>query len=167
MPSRLYWSLIIVLQVFSLCLYGTASRPGPWLGMLCSTHPNATSRQPTDTTPLHHTYAPGWIWFFTWDLNLKVEFSKMALRFVGPFPIAKVVNLVAVTFKLPKSLRINPTFHASKIKPVKFTTLLLSCPLPDCLCSCHDQKAPVPCCGPALPGNCFNCGLLPITLLLL
>lgn len=58
------------------------------------------------------------VWLSTRDLPLKISCQKLAPRFVGPFPISWVLNPVAVWLKLPRVLRLHPTFHASRLKPV-------------------------------------------------
>jgi len=70
-------------------------------------------------------YRPGQkAWLSTKDLPLHVHSKKLAPRFVGPFPISRVINPVSVHLKLPRSLRVHPTFHVSKLKPVRESTLV-------------------------------------------
>lgn len=52
------------------------------------------------------------VWLSTQDL----PWSKLSSRFVGPFPISKVINPIAVHLKLPISMRVHPTFHVSHVK---------------------------------------------------
>ncbi|TWW54692.1 hypothetical protein D4764_0239300, partial [Takifugu flavidus] len=84
----------------------------------------------------HRTPAPAYqpgqkVWLSTKDLPLQVESRKLAPRFVGPFEVDRMVNPAAVRLKLPPALRIHPTFHVSKVKPVAESDLVpLSDPPP-------------------------------------
>ncbi|TWW62381.1 hypothetical protein D4764_04G0010280 [Takifugu flavidus] len=54
----------------------------------------------------------------------QVESRKLAPHFVGPFEVDRMVNPAAVRLKLPPALRIHPTFHVSKVKPVAESDLV-------------------------------------------
>eukprot|EP00877_Chromochloris_zofingiensis_P000946 jgi/Chrzof1/10852/Cz05g14160.t1 len=55
----------------------------------------------------------------TENLNMYHEHGKkLKPRFVGPFAVSEIVNPVAVKLELPASMRIDPVFHVSYLKPV-------------------------------------------------
>ena len=55
-------------------------------------------------------------WLSAKNLHLKVPSTKLAPRFVGPFPISKVISPAAIHLLLPRSLCVHPTFHVSQVK---------------------------------------------------
>ncbi|TKS65349.1 hypothetical protein D9C73_028396 [Collichthys lucidus] len=63
-------------------------------------------------------------------LHLKALSKKLALRFIGPFPITKVIGPAAVRLRLLQSLRVHPTFHVSQVKLVKENPMVPPLPPP-------------------------------------
>lgn len=60
----------------------------------------------------------------SWDrgcssLLLRVESRKMAPRLVGPFTIQRLISPTAVRLRLPRTMRVHPALHVSKVKQVQ------------------------------------------------
>ena len=53
-------------------------------------------------------------------VNLKLPSTmsqKLGAKYIGPFPVQKVISPVAYKLSLPSSLRIHPVFHVSLLRP--------------------------------------------------
>uniref|UniRef100_A0A8C6PAB7 Gypsy retrotransposon integrase-like protein 1 n=3 Tax=Nothobranchius TaxID=28779 RepID=A0A8C6PAB7_NOTFU len=57
------------------------------------------------------------VWLASTDVPLKGGLRKLLPRYIGPYSVSRVINPVAVRLDLPRSLRIHPVFHVSKLKP--------------------------------------------------
>lgn len=77
----------------------------------------------------HHRYsAPSnqvnqKVWLSTRDIKLEDMPRKLALRYIGPFPVERIFNTSGVRLKLSPSLHIHPIFHVSQIKPMSESPL--------------------------------------------
>jgi len=61
------------------------------------------------------------VYVSTANMNITSGVNKLNPKFIGPFPISKVINPVAVKLKLPPHFKIHDSFHVSKIKRAKST----------------------------------------------
>lgn len=69
-------------------------------------------------------YQPGQkVWLSSKNIPLKTDAKKLSPRYLGPFEIVSIINPSVVKLKLPKSLRIHPSFHVSQLKPVHVSPL--------------------------------------------
>lgn len=66
----------------------------------------------------------------TQDLPLRVESRKMVPRFIRPFHIQEIISPRVIRLKLPRSMRVHPTFHISHIKLVRESPLMPAEPPP-------------------------------------
>uniref|UniRef100_A0A9J8AV31 Uncharacterized protein n=1 Tax=Cyprinus carpio carpio TaxID=630221 RepID=A0A9J8AV31_CYPCA len=71
------------------------------------------------------------VWLSTKNIPPRSVSNKLAPKFIGPFPVTKIISPVAVRLKLPPTYRrIHPAFHVSKIKPVFWAHINPPVPVP-------------------------------------
>ncbi|KAJ8362051.1 hypothetical protein AAFF_G00400100, partial [Aldrovandia affinis] len=58
------------------------------------------------------------VWLSAKDIPMQVSCKKLSPRFIGPYPIVRVITPSAIQLRLPPPLRrIHPVFHVSRLKP--------------------------------------------------
>ena len=82
-----------------------------------------TAKQNRVQANRHRTPAPSFcpgqkVWLSAKDLPLGVASHKLAPHYVGPFKITHWVNPVTYRLQLPRSMKVHPTFHVSRLRPV-------------------------------------------------
>ncbi|KAL2085065.1 hypothetical protein ACEWY4_020583 [Coilia grayii] len=81
-------------------------------------------------TPAPTYHAGQKVWLSAKDLPIRVESRKLAAWFLGPFVVERVISPTAVRLRLPSTMRVHPTFHVSRVKPVRRTLLAPAAPPP-------------------------------------
>ncbi|CAJ0927572.1 unnamed protein product [Ranitomeya imitator] len=67
-------------------------------------------------------FAPGdLLWLSARNIRLRVESTKFAPRYIGPFKVLEQVNPVVYRLTIPPRLGITDTFHVSLLKPVRLS----------------------------------------------
>lgn len=61
------------------------------------------------------------VYVSTANMNITSGVNKLNPKFIGPFPILKVINPVAVQLELPDHYKIHNSFHVSKVRRAKTT----------------------------------------------
>lgn len=83
----------------------------------------------TKRLAIHHRlpgpkYQPGHkVWLCTKDITQKTNYKQRSPHYIGPYDIICIVNSSVIKLILSGSLRINPTFHVSQLKPVSVSPL--------------------------------------------
>lgn len=66
----------------------------------------------------HDNYQPGdLVWLSTSNLRAKRPCAKLSEKWIGPFPVEKIINARAYRLTLPSWTRVHPVFHCSLLRP--------------------------------------------------
>lgn len=88
-------------------------------GRHCGMWPQTISCKLTNKQrPQAPFYDSQWIYLFTKYLKLKVPCNKLGPKYIGPFPVVKVINPITVQLQLPWLLgKTHPVFCCNLLRP--------------------------------------------------
>lgn len=100
-----------------------------------SFHPSVFGQPPRHLGQWASHFCPhlaGWpkVLLSTRDVCLRVESLKLTPKVIGAFTIERIITPVVVRLKLPRSMRIHPAFHVSRVKPGHERPLIPAAPPP-------------------------------------
>jgi hypothetical protein len=72
----------------------------------------------------HRSEAPEYsigdlVWLDARDISTDRPTKKLSDKWLGPYKVDKVLSRSAIRLKLPRTMRVHPVFHVSKLRPFK------------------------------------------------